>query len=279
LTRALFLELTGTQAAPWNPEKPIKRWFDPAAAQAVATDPGGFYMYQINVWRDGKLVRATRMIPNAEAALANLPGKYDYPKYSVPPSKAFIREYDESGMETGGRTYIKADDLSLFTEARALQTELTAAGFPSGGIFESMQGGPFAIVYPPEEPRRLWYLSHPAKPGGWSVARLLAQKFAQGVGAPGKWVPSEEDVHTPRWQSLLSPDVGEYDTRPEIPCPQRALLPNEEAVFDGFTGQVMIRRMDNPIAQAASDAAAMPGRVREVLAIAREILAELKEGA
>lgn len=277
LTRAMYRELLGTQAPAWDPKKQIKRWFDDGAA---ALPPDDLYVYSVNVWRDGKLARQQRALTNAEAAAVNLPGKYDFPKYTPKSSGVYVHQYDDSGTKLTGKQYLTGitESLSLSLEAVQMKEEMEDAGFACGEIFESSQGGVYALQFDPDEKRRLWYIMRGDKNGGYNVGRLLVQKYAYGVGAPGSWVAADDDPKTPVWRSSLTPDVGEHDTRPEIPCPQRTLLANEEAVYDGFTGQVMIRRVDNPVVQAANDAAAMPVRVREILEVVKEILAEVKGG-
>src|ERR1035438_3983508 len=77
LTRAGYLAVTGNQAPPFDPTKPVKNWFDPA--------PNGqpYLMFDTAA---GKLI--TMPLPVSIAATVNLPGTYNYPAFVETPKDA-----------------------------------------------------------------------------------------------------------------------------------------------------------------------------------------------
>lgn len=241
--RGEFLAYTGVQAPPWasqgevprlieeghSPEMAerltrIKRWADLTVADQ---DPNGEYRYRYPLATGGSVEWQEQIITNELACSINLPGKYDYAKW-VP--AATLATYEGQGI-----TPVVLNPMLLSTEEQAAEiaTELGLTYVEQ----VADEKGQFFYVYPPDETRRVFGIVLPN--GNRTLAGfLLRDKYRSGVGAPGHWVTGDEGY--PVWVADLPTDLGEYDTRPEIPMPCRDLWPQEQIKVGGFANQIQI---------------------------------------
>lgn len=257
LTRALYRTMFGEQAPPWDKNRRIKRWFD---SEALGP-PGGLFSYKIVAkGPDGKPGFAPVAISFEEAQTVNLPGQYEYPKYALPPSRAFVNAYDANGSVIG-RNIVPPEELATWAEAEELRADLNDIGISAIDVTENQYGGPYAVIYPPDEPRRMLVVVL-ANGSAHSVQRLLCQKNAAGVGSPGRWASLPNG--SVQWVSEIPQETGEFDPRPEVPIPCRALEPGEEFAL-GFAGLIVIRRTDTAEGQALANEKAVPANVAEIL--------------
>lgn len=225
-TRATWERTFGEQAPPWDKERRIKRWADTSALEGVA-DPVNqlveYNYFDLTSRSFKKLVLTAQ-----EAALPNLPGQYVYPKYAVAPTPAVV-----VGPAPLEPQPLRADLLCRKEEAQALAAELNADEVVESLTFTS---GPFRIEWNGEG-RRQWLVRIGAN--YYNAALLIKSKYANGIGAPGKWekTPRGEPV----WVSFAQ-DTGDQDPRPEIPIPCRPLDPREALHVTPFG--VLVYRKD-----------------------------------
>ncbi len=203
-TRDTYREAFGSDAAPWDPSRRTKTWFDstvessqgnPAAYKVVGQDSSG-------TWG----LRPMTM-PAIEAATVNLPGAIAYPVYVIQPTNA-----------TRGGTPINPLLLSVAADASAMMTTLGGAQLVDQGVAPV-----YPVVYPQDEPRRMWGI---VLSGGIqeNVGALLQMRNSQGVGAPGHW---DLNPRTLAWIPDPPAATGLHDPRPPSEMPVRDLLPNE----------------------------------------------------
>lgn len=228
LTRATYQEQYGTAPAAWDKSRRIKRWFDTSVLENFSGDPEN-EVVAYDVF-DAKSETGTRrmVLTVAEASTPNLPGKMVYPKYVVAPTPALIVT-----PVTGETQGLNSNTICAYREAVALAAEL---GLGPDAVRESALGGLFRVEWNGEE-RRAWVIAWRGE--NLQVSLLLKLKYANGVGAPGRW---NLDATSPTWMSEAQ-ETGEQDTRPEVPIPVRKLLPGEK-VASGFGGLMMIQRED-----------------------------------
>lgn len=260
LTRAIYKEKYGEQAPVWDKNRRIQRWFDSSAAALPPDEP---YIIEYYAQVGGVTMRRKTVITNAEAATPNLPGRFDYPKYVPAPSGAWTDILDSLGKPTGARRYLSNEDLSHYIDAVMIAQQLQSVkGVDSvSDPFETVMGGPYAYRFDETESRRFWNLRINGD-NVVSVGRLLKAKYAFGVGAPGRWICDNNYV---QWVSDIPVDVGERDLRPEVPIPQRPLKSNERIIEGSPFSGPLVERTDKSETIAKDDAAAMPGRVAEIL--------------
>lgn len=238
LTRATYLTKYGEQAPPYDPKKRIKRWFD------SSVEGDGEVSYDTFLVQAGRAIPTKVVLSKEDARTVNLPGLFSYLKYNLAPSRAWVPVYDPTGTTVLTRNAYPPEELATYAEAEALKLEFAAAGFPGMEVEHNQMAGPFAVMYEPEEIRRVLILRFGDGTGGAvSVQRSLITKSKAGVGAPGRWVKLPF-VSFPVWVSEISTDVGETDQRPEIQIPMRVLKQDEEFV-PAFAGQVHVRRKDS----------------------------------
>lgn len=209
--RDAYKAFTGEQAPPFNPDKPVKRWYvthSMGDRVADATTALAFQTYDIKP--DVPVLRQFMLAP-ADALTVNLPGKYVYPARVVAPSGAFY-------MLNGEKQYINPTGLATMEEAKELLAELVAAGHPasSAEVVEQARAGMFAIGYEPSEARRIIQIT--VSGGTYNVGGLLADKHADGVGSPGAWTGPGVPVD---W--IPAPVMERKGTAGETPVPMRAL--------------------------------------------------------
>jgi hypothetical protein len=227
-TRDRYRAAFGVEAPLWNPARLRKTWFD-STVDTSSSDNVAVYKIAaqdpIIGWTMKQMV-----IPAQEAATVNLPGAIVYPAYNVAPTDA-----------TRGGSQINPNYLSLESEARALMAIVGGTDLVQDG-----NTAVFPVVYPADEPRRMWAIIYKGRPV--NVGNLLLNINSKGVGAPGKWDSSSSE---PVWVPASDPPTGLDDTRPPREMPVRDLLPNEKFQM-GLMG-VSIIRTDLAQQQAQQD--------------------------
>jgi hypothetical protein len=221
-TRESLRQQFGVEAPAFDSTRPIKTWFD-SAADVVEDD--NVAVYKVVVESEGQ-TRLRQVVMSArEAATLNLPGSVSYPEYKIAPSKA----------RRGSLPDVWPAMLSLRSEAEALLHELAALGLDvtAEALVDEGLGGALPVHYG-DDPRRLWVF--PFRGQGYNVGSLLASKYRNGLGAPGRWsigVGIE-------WLADSPGPTGEGDTRPPREMPVRDLLPNEKIVR-GMMSSLIVR--------------------------------------
>jgi hypothetical protein len=216
-SRETYLAAFAVQAPAWDPTRVAKTWFD---TSVDISSPGNVAVYKIaapdqnGIWGLRQLV-----LPAQEAATVNLPGTIAYAPYVVAPTRT-----------TTGGALIDAMYLSLEADAQALMTALSGSGL----VVETGNAA-FPIIYPPDEPRRMWDFT--VNGVVCNAGALLTSEYANGVGAPGSWQAS---VNGPVWVPAPPAPTGLNDMRPARPMPVRDLLPNEE-LQAGLMGVSVVR--------------------------------------
>ena len=195
LTRAGYLAVTGNQAPPFDPTKPVKNWFDPA--------PNGqpYLMFDTAA---GKLI--TMPLPVSIAATVNLPGTYNYPAFVETPTDAT----QNCLVSEIAPTPIDPATLCLVPEAQAIAKAI-AFLFPGKTVTVAQQAyGMFYGVFPKDELRRQWcILVNGVSPYGAGfdlhAKTLILKRDSAGVGAPQRWIyaPADgEPANDPTVQSI-----------------------------------------------------------------------------
>jgi hypothetical protein len=203
-TRDSYLAAFGVQAPAWDPTRLTKTWFDTTVDTSNPANTATYNIVALNstgVWGIQPLT-----IPASEAATVNLTGAVTYPPYTVAPTDA-----------TSGSAVINPDYLSLQSDAQALMASLDGTD-----LSEETGNAAFPIVYPADEPRRIWDFT--VNGILCNAGQLLLQMNANGVGAPGTWQITSTG---PVWTSTPAP-TGLTDTSSPRPMPVRNLLPNEQ---------------------------------------------------
>jgi hypothetical protein len=93
----------------------------------------------------------------------------------------------------------------------------------------------FPVVYPADEPRRMW--SFVVNGHVENAGILLLNMNSNGIGAPGGWQNSASGLI---WVPAPAPTTGLDDTRPPRDMPVRDLLPNEK-LQAGLMGVSVVR--------------------------------------
>ena len=225
LTRATYLQAYGEEAPPYDPTRRIKRWVLPVQADCKTPERS---MRLVDVW-DPSLKEVSQIAMSvAEAARPNLPGVASFPKYT-PAETTTARMVGAGGSQ-------EINGLALADPAAA--TAIAGEIGRDLGIQVSVQKvpdpWPWVIVWGGETRRNLTLVTSTGQ--SWDAETLLRQRFAAGVGAPGRWVQGQSGVtFVPD-----TPQTGEMDLRPEIPMACRPLLPNERLDFSPF-GVAVVR--------------------------------------
>ena len=220
---ALFLEFTrdtytaafGVAPPPWDPTRLCKSWFDSSvpSGASVSTPPAATVIYQI-LGQDttGAWGLQNMTLASADAASVNLPGAITYPQYVVQPTDA-----------TRGNSGMSANYLSLESDANALMPTFAGTSLVDQGITAV-----FPVVYPADEPRRMWAIVLP-NGNQLNVGLLLLERNAGGIGSPGHWNTAADASPGgyPVWSADLPAPTGLDYTGPDRAMPLRALLPNE----------------------------------------------------
>jgi hypothetical protein len=222
-TRESFRAAFGTEAPPYDPSRLIKTWFD---TTVDTSDAANIVVYKV-ISADSKGQWGVRqmVMPAREAATVNLPGAVSYPEYVIVPTKA----------ARGGVTGIWPSTLSLLSEAQSLLRELDLENVE---LKDEGEGSSLPVIYG-DEPRRQWFFFY--KGSTYSVGELLASKYRNGVGAPGRWVVED----TIQWLADPPAPTGLKDTRAPREIPVRDLLANEKIAMT-LMGPVLVRA-DSPL--------------------------------
>ena len=236
-TRESYRAAFGVDAPPWDPARLYKTWFD----SSVFTPQPNTVAYQIfgqdltGTWGFQPL---TLLL--ADAAAVNLPGAITYPQYVVQPTSA-----------TRGASGMSANYLSLAADANALLPAFAGISLIDQGITPV-----FPVVYPADEPRRMWAIVMP-NGNQLNVGLLLLERNAGGIGSPGHWdTAADASVGGyPVWVADPPAPTGLDDTRPHCAMPVRALFPNERVGMEnlGILASPVIMRAD--LGQAAAELA------------------------
>jgi hypothetical protein len=216
-TRDLYRAAFGAEAPPWNPARLRKTWFD-STVDTSSSDNVAVYKIAAQDPIIGWTMKQMAL-PAQEAATVNLPGAIVYPAYNVAPTDA-----------TRGGSQINPNYLSLESEARALMAIVGGTD-----LVEDGNTAVFPVVYPADEPRRMWAIIYKGRLV--NVGNLLLNLNSKGVGAPGKWDFSSSE---PAWVPAPAPPTGLDDTQPPREMPVRDLLPNEKFQM-GLMGVSIIR--------------------------------------
>lgn len=216
-TRDSYLAAFGVQAPAWDPTRLTKTWFD---TTVDTSSPTNVAVYKI-VAQDssGNWGLQQMVMPASEAATVNLTGSVTYPPYVIAPTDA-----------TSTGTGINPLYLSLEADAQALMTELGGSGLLDEGARPL-----YPIVYPPDEPRRVWDFL--VNGNLVNAGALIASMNANGIGYPGQW---ETQNGGPVWVPDPPAPTGANDMRPPRPMPVRNLLSNEE-LQAGLMGVSVVR--------------------------------------
>lgn len=236
-TRESYRAAFGVDAPAWDPARQFKTWFDSSvftpqpntiAYQIFGQNPAGAWGFQ------------TLTLLLADAAAVNLPGAITYPQYVVQPTSA-----------TRGASGMSANYLSLAADANALLPTFYGTSLVDQGVTPV-----FPVVYPADEPRRMWAIVLP-NGNQLNVGLLMLERNAGGIGSPGHWDTSTDGSAGgyPLWVADAPASNGFDDTRPHCAMPVRALLPNEAVGMQtlGILQSPVILRSD--LGQAAAELA------------------------
>ncbi len=206
-TREDFKAFTGVQAPPYDPTRPIKRWY--------TTDPGTSFMTYNTVPPVPEYIS----IMVLDAGGVNIPGAFVYPPYDPGPatSGAYF-------MLNGNKQYLPISTLARWEDGNRIAQELRDAGWSIAEVAPLDRAGMFAVGYEPNESRRI--LNIKANGENYNVAGLVADQYYDGVGAPGFWkAPSPAGVDwIPAPQQTRT---GKTETT-EVPVPMRMLEADEK---------------------------------------------------
>jgi hypothetical protein len=237
-TRESYRTAFGVDAPPWDPSRLTKTWFD---STVDASKPGSTVAYKIfgqdltGAWGLQDMTLAA-----ADAASVNLPGAIQYPPYVIAPTGA-----------TRGGSPINPAYLSTESDARTLMAMLGGTALVNEG-----EAPVFPVVYPADEPRRMWAIvlrnSHQMNAG-----LFLQARNAQGVGSPGHWETSSDGY--PVWSADPPAPTGINDTRPHRAVPVRNLLPNERIGMGPLGFGANIVRVDLEQQRLQQEGRFMPG--------------------
>lgn len=227
ITREEYKNMTGTDAPPFDPSKPRKRWVDLAAPKDKKTK------YNIVKIKNGVPVIDVLWEHGAEV---NLPGAAQYPSYQPAPTSA-VWDCAATNDEPAKPKPINPADLSDLSEAQTLMKELGGTNLRESASTQA--AGPCTLNWNGET-RRMYEIQ---VNGQWhNVGLLLKLKNAEGVGRPGNWSIAA-GAGSIAWIPVFPSDLGLQDPRPEVPFPVRPLYSNEKLVLR-FGGQVMVERTD-----------------------------------
>ena len=208
-------------APPYDSSRKVKSWID------LNPGLGPNVTYQT---LDSKSNIVNLTIPVSEAATLNLPGHPDYPVYAPPKSAA---TFALSGIPI----YF---GVSLLVDAQALAKTF---GLTGSSVFDELgawQAGA-AINWPADDPRRAWGIKFP-NGAVEEVSLLLAQRNANGVGAPGEWVADAAGNWS--WKSELASETPTTDV---MAVPIAPLGPSERIMPGNITtGGVPVVIVDDP---------------------------------
>lgn len=202
-TRDSYETTFGRQAPPFDPSRAPKNWFD----QTAKFGPNTYNSF------DGTKF-STFTLNGNEAGLVNLPGLPHYDRYE-PPAGNIRVVYNNGSFPSqllGQGLQARRDDaLALLAEIGDPSLKLTKQS-GLGGVLSYVRIDPSVDV-------DVYYV------GGMNAGAAWAGRNAKGVGYPGHWEKAYEGSYT--WVNDVLDD-GSKNTKPPVPQPVRALLPNEK---------------------------------------------------
>lgn len=234
-------QAAGLPVGPFDPNRPLKYWFDPAGGEM-------YNVFQENA--PGYV--GTIMVPSLQSATLNIPGSFTYVAYAPAPcTVTMLGPYGATDMGD------LSSQVCYQSAAQAILNEI-AFLYP-GKTLKLQQGmtGMFRFIYP--DNRREWDI---VDQDGYivisNVQSLIALQNAGGVDAPGAWGPKLSGG-VPVWivyPQVLNPPADAVI----LPVPIRALLPGEAIVpvtnnpfqagsFEVVNGAIQIAAVKAAIAQ------------------------------
>lgn len=215
-TREDFEAFTGTQAPPFNPDKPVKRWYCTHHPDGTPVKDADFIQFQTYDTKPETPMLYSFKLSGVDMLAVNIPGKYNYPPAMVEESGAFY-------MLNGEKQYINPEGLATLEDAERIGRELLAAGWPvsSDSITVLSQVGMFIIGYEPFEKRRLYQIRVGANTH--NVGALMRDQNGDGVGAPGYWTKPGSGLID--W--IPAPVQERVSTAGVTPIPMRGLEAGE----------------------------------------------------
>jgi hypothetical protein len=209
--RSTYKEQFGVQAPPFDSSRRPKSWLDGTALVGRAkTDLVAYKIIENGAYKDITMTAG-------EAATVNLTGLYAYPAYSPAATAA-----STWGLSINPRTIVEPAD------ALAIAKELGGTAVRDDSI-DTNWGS---------ETRRRYEITL-ANGCQCDASAMLAEKYADGVGAPGKWLDIPNGM--PVWIAEKQDDGSKAGAALAVPC--RALYTNEKLVT-GFMGVSHVERTD-----------------------------------
>ena len=221
-SRGEYQTVTGAQAPPWDPTRPMQGWRDDSAT----ADPTS---YSVAVKLNGKSQGQTITVPLSQAKSVNLPGQFEWPAYSYSPGSVTILENSLNGQIHIPISQVGAV-LCMEADANAIAAEISSALSIGASVITDTS---YVYEYG-SDPRQAWKVVF--SNGLVTMAGvLIAAKAVQGVGAPGYWsIGQNESV---LWNPTQDPGIAALSDPGTVagkrPCPIRALYPDES-----FGGQL-----------------------------------------
>lgn len=246
------------QAAPVvDLTKHIKNWVDDSQR---GKDPAALVTYGFwrtgpgdpDVTKAGAPIYSTFTITVAEALATNLLGKENvtFPQWQPASTDAYMQSLFSAAVKSGYGPGL----LSTSQQANDLANSV-------GGTVTEEKGNPgiFNFVYPPDEARRRYQISLPAKGSAqWNVGLLLQAMFVNGVGAPGHWDTGALTLGNFVWIPDTIPDGMDGKTHVAWPTPQRRLTAKESFVPSvGILGTIYTLQESAPMPPAAAGGAGL----------------------
>lgn len=264
LNRAKYLEIFGEQAPPFDPKRPIQRWFftdipvEEDAAQEIV---------QFTAWDEAQRKIRSIVVTKAQARTPNLPGAYSYPKYA-PPTATPAKMFGPMGDGTDGYVPVSTEYMVDPVLARTVMDEINRDLGLGLEIQEQPDPHPWRIIWGAETRRILNYAGPGIGP--WASAPILRDRFGKGLGSPGKWKGGKNYV---AWAPEVQP-TGEVSLLPEVPIPCRRLLPNERLEISPFETVVVRTDLatDRPGPGTGSLTVQQDALLREIAAGVRALL-------
>lgn len=199
-TRDGYESTFGIQPPDFNPAKPVKLWFD---SDAVSGQNSKYKTVDARTGLYGPLV-----IPGDDAAAVNIPGGHRFASWQIVPTGA-----------TRGGGQVNAKYLSSKGQADTIAAAL-------GGTASEYDGGAYFPIFFPDSETRRWY-QVTVDGVDYNVGMLIAQQYANGIGAPGHW--QKDPVNGYYWVSAYAPPPPVVST-PKVAMPMRDLYPGERMI-------------------------------------------------
>jgi hypothetical protein len=241
-TRAQF-EAAGGPLIPFDPARPEQDWWDDTYAGAPPTQSVRYDAVVPGAAGAATIGSFTQTA--AQMATPNFRGLPGYPRWNPTPTSAVYNHASPSATSP-----VDPRDLSTAEQAQELLAELGGTSIVDVGANSVTLPNISQIVFPATyssgDPRRLFSV---VLSGGklFNVGQALAEKYANGIGAPGSWVPDATQTSGLGWQATALPD-GSTSAASSLPIPCRPLLANERltmSLIGGLGFQIaQIQRMD-----------------------------------